>query len=484
MTTSFGFDINNPGGSNKDSARGSVSVPDAYFTGIVEDIIINNKNGKVLKYLADGSNLGQAKVRLIPADQNTQIENLNDAYPIDMNIQGFPLPGEQVVVFKASGTLFYTRLSLKRKLTENKTLSLQRKFTEIKIDDVASRKLTAATGIPSNYTSTLREEVDTEEFVLNSNVRPVKAYIGDILLQGRYGNVIRMGSSAFKNPDVIVPHPNILLTAGAWNTPATLSTQEITPYSLTEESINNDKSSIWMVADQDVPFLAATVDAVSHLISSNTKTTDYLGAQIFINSDRVILNSKKNEISLFSNNEINLSSIKAITLDTDDDIFLRSFASINIVANGAVYLKGQSIQMESGENLTYKTEGDYGISGKRIFIGKYGDTTQPMVLGTDLASFISTLLQNVTRLSLAVSSLASGIATLASPGAYNSAAPGSPIIPTGATSVLGVAQSVNQSIVNTENGVSKELLTLISGVTPPTGAIFNSVDNFVSKTNK
>lgn len=477
MSTSFGYDVNNPEGSDKKFARGSVKVPDAYFTAIVEDIIINNKNGKVLKYRKDGSNIGQAKVRLLPADQNTQIENLNDAYPMDMNIQGFPLPGEQVIVFKASGKLFYTRLAVKKKITENKTLSTQKKFTEVKGNVL--KRLFSTTGVPTNNIA--NDEIETEKFRLNINARPVKAYVGDILLQGRYGNVIRMGSSAFKNPDVIVPHPNILLTAGAWSTPATLSTEEITPYSLTEESINNDKSSIWMVADQDVPFLASTVDSLSHLLSSVTKTSDYVGAQIFINSDRVILNSKKNEISLFSKNEINLSSVKAITLDTDDDIFLRSFASINIVANGAVYLKGQSIQMESAENLTYKTDGDYGISGNRIFIGKYGDTTQPMVLGTDLASFISTLLQNVTRLSSAVSSLASGIVTLSSPGAYNSASPGSPIVPTGAASVRGVAQSVNQSIQNT---VNPELQTLTSGVASPSGAIFNSVDNFVSRTNK
>lgn len=478
MSTSFGHDVNNPAASG---TRGSINIPDAYFTAIVEDIIINNKNGKVLKYNADGSNLGQAKVRFIPADQNTPITELNDAYPLDVNIQGFPLRGEQVLVFKASGTLFYMRLAVKRKLTENRTSTSQRKFSELKVNDSSARQLSAATGVPSNYTSPVESEIDTDRFIINSNARPVRSYVGDILLQGRYGNIIRMGSSTFKNPNVVLPKPNILLTAGSWSTPASLSTEEITPYSLTEENINNDKCSIWMVSDQDIPFLPATVDSVSHLLSSTTKTVDYIGAQIFISSDRVILNSKKNEISLFSKNEINLSSQGAITLDTETDIFLRSFSAINIHSNGSLYLKGKSIEMEASDNLTYRTDGDYGISGTRIFIGKYGDTTQPMVLGTNLANFISTLLQNVTRLSGAVSSLAAGIETLSSTGAYNSASPGSPIVPTGATSVQGVAQSVKQNIQNT---VNPELQALASGVTSPTGAIFNSADNFVSKTNK
>lgn len=446
MATSFGYDVNNPDASG---TRGSVNVPDAYFTAIVEDIIINNKNGKVLQYKADGSNLGQAKVRIIPYDQNTPISELNDAFPIDINIQGFPLVGEQVIIFKASGTLFYTRLALKRKLTENITKTTQRKFTERQITATEAKALTAATGVPENYTEIDDNSQEITRFIASPDVRFARAYLGDILIQGRYGSTVRFGSSLFKNPNpnTVFPTPNILLTAGFWSTPGSLSTEQITPYSLTEENINNDKSSIWMVSDQEVPFVASTIDSLSHLLTAPNKTVAYTGAQIFVNSDRVILNSKRQEISLFSKTEINLNSVGAMSLNTDSDLFLRSFASINIKANGSIYLQGESIDMVATNNLTYKTAGDYGISGKRIFIGKYGDTTQPMVLGSELSRWLNVLLTQLT-----------------SPGAF--------------TSVTGPV-FINPVVLTTLTQLRSQLGTLTS----PQSAIFNSQTNFVSKTN-
>jgi hypothetical protein len=477
--SSFGFDINNP-----DSAgtRGSVNVPDAYYTAIVEDIIINNKNGKVLRYKADGSNLGQAKVRLIPHDQNTPIQELNDAYPMDINIQAFPLVGEQVMIFKASGTLFYTRLSLKRKLTENVTRSTQRKFTE-RLIATGARVLTAVTGVPANYTDIRDSSQDPARFISNPSVRFARAYVGDILMQGRYGQTIRLGSSLFKKSNVILPKPNILLTAGFWSTPRMLSTEEITPYSLTEENINKDRSSIWMVSEQEVPFVASTIDGRCHQLSSPNKTKDYIGAQIFVNSDRVILNSKQREISLFSKAEINLNALGAISLDTDSDIFLRSFGSINLKANGPIYLEGTSIDMVASKNLTYNTAGDYGISGKRIFIGKYGDTTQPMVLGTQLAKFLTQVLTNLSQLTTIMSTFSSQVGTtLSVPTAYTvtvaSLGVPTPAVPAGAATLAAAASTAVTGITS----ITTQLGILLQG-TNPLGAQFNSSDNFVSKEN-
>lgn len=461
MQTQFGRDENQLGASG---TRGAVNIPEAYYTAIVEDIIINNKNGKVLQYNADGSNLGQAKIRFIPHNQNIPIEELDDAYPVDINIQGFPLVGEQVIVFKASGTLFYMRLTLKRKLTENISSTTQRKFAELRVGISRETRELAAVGVPIGYAPDIDETVPNN-FIPNPNVRPVRAYIGDVIFQGRYGNSMRMGSSTFKNENVILPSPNILLTAGFWSTPTTLSTEENTPYSLTEENINKDRSSIWMVANQKIPFIASTVDALSHLLSSPNKTATYSGAQIFINSDRVVLNSKQSEISLFAKTEINLSSVDAITLDTDGDIFLRSFASINLKANGAIYLEGDDISFIAKKNLTFKAPGDNGLSGKRIFIGKYGDATQPMVLGTNLAQFLGNLLTNLTQLTTAVTNLSTALTTV-----------------TPATvSQINIPATTTLSTLAT---VTTQLGILSAGVlTNPKSAIFNSQDNYVSRVN-
>lgn len=413
LQSQFGFDINNPGASG--GARGSIEIPSAYFDAIIEDIIINEKNGEILKYRPDGSNIGEALVRVLPDDWGLPKTSLKPAFPLEMNIQEFPLVGEQVIVFKAFGTLFYTRkLSTKRKLTENVSTSIQKAFgpAEATTQETRDTRQLSSQGVPVNLTETI-SNTSIPKFRVNPNTRPVRSNEGDVIISGRFGNFMRMGSSLFINPDEQLPTPNILLTAGAWDTPRQLSTGDtITPYSLAYENINKDKSSIWMVSDQKVPFLASTAlsesETKAHLLSSETRTLDYTGAQIFVNSDRVILNSKVNEISLFSNTEINLSSLKSITLDTERNIHLRAFREINIKADDSITLEATSIAIASLEDLAYRTSGNYTIAAKNIFIGKYGDVSEPLVLGGALASWLSKLMDVLLRPGFIITTLGPG----------------------------------------------------------------------------
>ena len=395
MANSFGFDINNPGASV--FSRGAVEVAQAYFTAIVEDIIINEQNGIYLKYNTDGSNIGEAKIRIIPNDASLQLKELKSAYPLDINIQEFPFVGEQVIVFPAAGVLFYTRkLSIKRKITENiSRVTQQQMSTTNRLTEKDGRELSRR-GVQPPTT----EPTGTTRFPkLNFNARPIRSMEGDLVIQGRFGNSIRVGSSLFSDQTVDLPEPNILLTAGFWQTPAQLSTTTITPYSLAYENINKDRSSIWMVSNQVVEFKASTTNSTSnkkaHMVSSVVNPggpSEYNGAQIFINSDRVILNSKLNEISLFSRSEINLSALKSITLDTESSIIATTNKDVNIRASGDISLKGKSITLTSTQDLSYKTDGNYTIMGKKIFIGRYADRTHPMVSGSELATWLQKLM--------------------------------------------------------------------------------------------
>jgi hypothetical protein len=451
IQSQFGFDINNPGAGG---TRGSVEIPSSYFDAVVEDIIINENRGEILVYKPDGSNLGQALVRVLPDDWGLEKHQLKAAFPLDMNIQEFPLVGEQVIVFKAFGTLFYTRkLSTKRKLTENLSDIIPQTFGangKGVAESRDSRELSIQ-GVPTNATGTTPNRV-TGNFISNYNVRPLRSNVGDVILSGRFGNFIRMGSSLFIDPNAQLPEPNIMLTAGAWDTPKQLSTgNTITPYSLAYENINNDKSSIWMVANQRVPFVASTAlgekEDKAHLLSSENRTISYTGAQIFINSDRVILNSKRNEISLFSSAEINLSALKSITLDTERSAYIRAFRDVNIKADDTISLEAKQIAIASLEDLAFRTTGNYTITGKNVFIGKHGDTSQPMVLGAQLASWLQKLMQLMIRPGFILTSV--GPAT------------------------------INPAFI-------PEVTALINGLgTPvlPQLAVFNSRNNFTSETN-
>ena len=363
-----------------------------------------------------------------------------------MNIQQFPEVGEQVRVFSSFGTWFYTKsLNTKRKLTENTSTILSDTFGPNKANSEDSRdsRALSAQGVSVDATNTT-QRTQKRQVKVNPNTRPLRANQGDFIFSGRFGNFIRMGSNMFDDPNAQTPEPNLLLTAGMWDTPKQLSTRnKITPYSLVFENINEDKSSIWMVSNQKVRFEPITSKLNSDAHTNGTK--EYTGAQIFINSDRVILNSKKNEISLFSHREINLSSIGNITLNTENSILIKSHKSdVKIEAkNGRLALNAKEILISSN-NIVYDTSGDYAISGKRIFIGKYLDNSQPMVLGSNLALWLRALLIQ-----------------LLSPGTF--------VSPVGPVVINPVVTAV--------------LREMRDGLSTPSAAMFNSNDNFVSENN-
>lgn len=464
----FGSNLNHPGSGE---GQGSISIPISYFTGLVEDVIYTNKPGNTLQYNADGSNLGEILVRLLPSQWGTPKTELSTATPVNYNIQDFPLVGEKVLVFKDGVTLYYTRLATRKKITENRDITAQRTYGNTRTSEenaVDSRQL-AGEGVPTNYTT---EEItnSTNTFVENASVRGVRPYEGDIIYQGRYGNIIRFGSSKFQNADVIIPQPNIFLTAGLNKTPKKVTTTEITPYSLQEEDINNDKSSIWMVVDQDIAFVPITGMDGQTSVNYQNPTTNYTGPQIFINSDRVILNSKKNEISLFAKTQINLNSFGSISLRTDENIVINAIRDIEIVATRALTLKAADLTLLGSKNLSVRTAGDYGISGQRIFIGTYGDATQPMVCGTNLGIFMGNLLSNLITLNTALGGLATAASTAVG------TAPGAP---------LGPLNAAGASLATAIGTVQTTLALLFAGTAftapiPGKGAIFNSKSNFVS----
>lgn len=444
MSNSFGRNINQLG--VKDD-KSTVPPPSAmYYNAIVEDIVINEEGGKILAYEPDGSNIGQILFREIPEERGLDIKKLRSAYPLETTVQELPLVGEQVMVYKTMSNLFYTRkVNVSRKPTDGVWIGLQKAMAESN-DTVLSLNDRSLVRQGASVPRTNDHTASTPKVTRNSNTRYIRPNAGDVTIQGRFGNTIRFGSNLFKEQSD-TPTPNILITAGQWDSPSEVSTASPTPFSLYYENINKDKSSIWMVSDQKVPFIGATALSTSVRKAHPSTARTYEGAQIFINSDRVIINSKLNEISLFSNNEINLSSIKSITADTESSIHLRASKEINIKADGSITLDAKGIFLTAEEDLSYKTSGNYSIAGKKIFIGRYGDTGQPLVLGGTLALW-----------------LAEVIRTLITPGTF----------------ITGVGPAVLRPDAQLRLGL---LLTQLGTKTNPQSAIFNSKDNFTSEKN-
>jgi hypothetical protein len=400
--TSYNIDINQLGASQ--FPRFAVTQPTPYQDGLVEDVILNESHPR---YSSDGSNVGMILVRFIPGDRGVPKDKLNWAAPIDSSIREYPLRNELVLVFYSLGRLFYTRrINSTNKVTESSWPGLSERFSpQVEAGNKSEAAQIAAQGGTPYRPWGMKEQYTLgSEFSENPAVRMVRPNEGDLIIQGRFGNTVRFGSSLFSNPNSPLPQPNIILSVGqvpnkitSINVNANPDAAPLSggPYGLTYEDINKDKSSIWMIVDEKVVLDPATRSSIAHLRSAESSdSTKYTGAQIFLNSDRVILNSKVNEISLFAKKEINLSAVDSITIDSGKSVFITAEQDVEISTPRDLVLTARSINLNVTNDISQGTSGNYIISGKKIFIGASpNDTTQPMVLGGELARLLTTLVQ-------------------------------------------------------------------------------------------
>lgn len=443
----YGEDVINPGASHypRFSVKKQTQIKDA----LVVDIV---KNEDHPRYADNGNNVGEARIKMFVENENQAEDTLSWAMPEDTSVQQYPLIGEIVSVRFVGKIPYYSR---KINITNRVSTGASSTITAIIGNEIDVNEPTAGTnavlGAREVRTGNLTQNVSQvlRSSIVFPTVRNLRACEGDTIVQGRFGNTIRFGSSLFSNASATIPQPNLIISVGQNQIPGDTSTGN-TPslYSLIYEDVNLDKSSIWMVSDDRVDINPATKGTPVHLRGSEIERTMpyYTGAQIFINSDRLVLNSKRNEISLFARTEINLSALKAITISSGDTIFISSDAEIKINSTDDVFIKtNNNLGIKASNNIDHYAKGTYSILGERIFIGAAGDTTQPMVLGGTLSLWLQNLMD------LIIDELPKSFSTL-NPAPF----------------LLEIAR----------------LRTMLGTPLTPQSAVFNSRHNFTAKENK
>ena len=105
-----------------------------------------------------------------------------------------------------------------------------------------------------------------------------------------------------------------------------------------EEDINNDPNSIWISsANETIALNPSTAQSAVHLKFYDGKPNEFLGNQIFMNSDRVVINTKQNEFMTFAKKAINLVTDGVFTVDSVDRIILNTSSKI-ILNSPDIYL--------------------------------------------------------------------------------------------------------------------------------------------------
>jgi len=174
-----------------------------------------------------------------------------------------------------------------------------------------------------------------------SNIHPLTNFEGDIILEGRWGNSIRFGST-------VIQRPNSWSSTGSNGAPITIlrngqGTQANEGWIPITENINNDDSSIYLTSTQNIPI---NVSSTNNYYSYKTKPTapnQYAGRQIILNSGRLVFNTTEDHLLLSSKKSINLNSVESINFDTTQPIILSTYP----VSDGGGVFLGSKIASES-----------------------------------------------------------------------------------------------------------------------------------------
>jgi len=232
-------------------------------------VIFTDKNGKV-SYEIYSPNSNSLKL-------GTDLNTLPTAKPLNPGEQHYPLPGE----------LIYITSGPSPKSVTNET-SITNYYTSI---------INIWNNIHNNAQFS-NEEPPYKQYDINK----LQYFEGDKIINGRFGNNIRFGNT---NPE----HSNF------WNTGT-----EGKPIFILSNDVNKDLENIEednliiMSSTQKIPL--KTFTSTSNKITQTILPKDSSFKSQFLNAERIVLNTLKDDILLYSNKNIELYSNNNISLNT------------------------------------------------------------------------------------------------------------------------------------------------------------------------
>ena len=252
--------------------------------------------------------IGAIRFRKIYSQQHLSDDQLMVAYPLNLNIVDFPVKGETVFIQKIYNKFYYTdRINIYNNPNNSSSVGSSQKFNIGKSTKSQQTLDTAESEVVENK-ETLDDVFLGDYFKPNFNIRSLIPNEGDTLIQGRFGNTLRLGS--------VDNAPTIKLRAGQisdyekFDEGETLINElnEKAVNTSLEENINLDASSMWMTTDETVSLTPATLED-PNIYPTSVVPEEFGGKQIILNSGRLIFNSKESGILGFSNGPIDFSTL-------------------------------------------------------------------------------------------------------------------------------------------------------------------------------
>lgn len=375
--TGVAYFNSSPGGNNG-SAQALSNLTDMITTARVTDISLNS-NSELFSKTGGWNGIGcisfQTTSKAVNNKLNSTYNQLNIAIPLFPNAKNFPLVNEQVLIIQLPTTgqsqvsgdnayYYFTPISLWSSQHHNAYPDVYNQNNSVAPSQNKSYAEIAAgsTRKPTNESTSLDFNGNSGgTFVEQSNIHPILPFAGDTILDGRFGNSIRLGSTSTAGGI-----KNNWSVSGENGSPITIikngqsSEASSEGYLPTTEDINIDPSSIYLTSTQQIPFDIAVATTAAGQAStvpfsdvvSNTPTSpkSYNKPQVILNSGRLLFNSNIDSIML--------SAKKSVILQSVEDLGIKSAeGNVNILSGKGVVSLGQKNSSQAvilGDNFWFQ----------------------------------------------------------------------------------------------------------------------------------
>jgi hypothetical protein len=368
-----------------------------------QTVPLNYKNEPAKENDVDFSYIGRAKVRILSQEKKSSVEKLPWAIPLDQTITQYPLVNELVLVQKVGNNYYYSKPLNKFNFPTNIDYTVETVYSENGKPAVpfyfdGNRATYTSAPIYSKYNNI---GYVGEYFISNPFIRLIRKNEGDTAIESRFGQSIRFSAydnnrlndkgsypsytlnsnllkessgGGYGNPKITIRNRqrNISLDEPQQLHPKLPPIPKITPSEKNfggqiDEDINNDGSTIQITSGKTESDWKTTVyksifgktsngEPTEEQVRFNPKnSTPFVlptlnGDQIVINTDRLVLSSRFAETLHFSKKRYAVTTDSEYTVDAND-------------------------------NVVITTNNTACINAPQIFLGQYGETNEPVLLG-------------------------------------------------------------------------------------------------------
>jgi len=245
--------------------------------------------------------------------------------PASINIKQIPLVGEHVFIYR----------SLNAESNDNKvrtrwyylnTLPLQSSIHHNSLPGTTKKSQQQKTDIDSSVPKSTQDANTSQQTALGdtfqerSDIPFLQPFEGDLLIEGRFGNSIRFGSTHTGTGKYSQAQSSVL--SGPAGSPIIILSNRKpgTPKKFTLENVNDDYSSIYLTSpNQEIKTI--------QLSKELTRSNGFSGSQLIGSADKVVLQAKAGTIVLDASKRISMNA---------DEILLGSEGATSPLVKGDV----------------------------------------------------------------------------------------------------------------------------------------------------